>query len=632
MAEVKSNANVGRRRVNQRVKVDQPFKVLFRTLGFVFKRYALEYCIVLICIVIAMYAGIQGTMFTKRLIDDYIMPLLSQQTPDYGPLWTAILRVACFYGAGILASWLQQILLIRISQGSLKDMRNDLFAHMQKLPISYFDQHKHGEIMSVYTNDIDTMRQLISQSIPAMIQGIVQIAMIFFNMIILSPIMTAASIIMVLVIFLVSKKLTSLSGRYYKDQQKHVGELDAYIEEMINGQKVVKTFTREERSLSDFKEINDRLFTSSYNANHFSSILGPINNQLSRVSYVICACLGGYLAINKVGSFSVGSLASYLTFNRQFAMQVNQVSSQVNSILLGLAGASRVYALLDAEVEVDEGRVTLVNAQIDGAGIRECENACNAWAWKDGSSYKQLKGDVVFDKVDFAYVEGAQILYDIDIYARPGQKIAFVGSTGAGKTTITNLINRFYDIQDGVIKYDGIDIKDIKKDDLRHSLGIVLQDTKLFSTSVKENIRYGKLDATDEEVYQAAKLANVDSFVKHLPNGYDTILEGGGQSLSQGQRQLIAIARAAIANPPVLILDEATSSIDTHTEALVQEGMDKLMEGRTSFVIAHRLSTVRNADCIMVLENGHIIERGSHEELIAKQGRYYQLYTGSSTN
>ena len=619
-----------------RTKVDHPFKLLLRTLGFVFKRYALQYTIVLICIVVAMYASVQGTLFTKNLIDVYIVPMIGSSNPDYSGLLSAIKNVAVFYGIGVIASWLQQVLLIYISQGSLRDLRIELFSHMETLPISYFDQNKHGDIMSVYTNDIDTLRQLISQSIPSIIQGVVQIVMVFVNMIVLSPYMTALSLVMVLVIFLTSKKLSSLSGRYYKQQQIDTGELDAYVEEMINGQKVIKTFTHEEKALEGFKVINDKLFNSAYRANHFSNILGPINNQLSRISYVICACVGGYLAINNIGAFTVGALASYLTFNRQFAMQVNQMSSQINMILMGLAGASRIYAVLDQESEVDDGDVVLVNVTKDSEGqLIETSEATENWAWKKrkkGTSETELvelKGDVVFDKVDFSYVEGHQVLFDVDLYATPGQKIAFVGSTGAGKTTITNLINRFYDIQDGKIRYDGININHIKKDDLRHSLGIVLQDTHLFTASVKDNIRYGKLDATDEEVIAAAKLANAHTFISHLPQGYDTMLEGDGQNLSQGQRQLIAIARAAIANPPVLILDEATSSIDTHTEALVQEGMDKLMKGRTTFVIAHRLSTVRNADCIMVLEKGKIIERGNHEQLIEEKGKYYQLYTGN---
>ena len=624
------------RRQIQKVKVEHPWKLLGRVLSFVLKRYWLHYLLVLIAIVVSVYASVQGTMFTKTLIDVYITPLLAAPEKDFAPLLGGIKRVAMFYGIGVIAAYLQQRLMIYISQGTLRDMRIDLFDKMETLPISYFDSHSHGEIMSVYTNDIDTLRQLVSQSIPSLFQGVIQVVMVFANMIALSPYLTVLSVVMIAIIFFVSSKVSGAAGRFFGSQQRDVAKLDGYVEEMINGQKVVKTFAHEEKAIEGFKQINDQLFDSAYNANKFANILGPINAQLGNVSYVLCATVGGYLAINGIGGFTLGSLASYLTLNRNFMMPINQMTSQINSVLLGLAGAQRIFAIVDQEPEADEGYVTLVNAKINEDGsIEESEERTGRWAWKyphktsGVTEYVELKGDVVFDDVDFSYRPGHQVLYNVDLYATPGQKIAFVGSTGAGKTTITNLINRFYDIQDGKIRYDGININKIKKNDLRHSLGIVLQDTHLFTTTVKENIRYGKLDATDEEVIAAAKLANAHEFITHLPQGYDTMLEGDGQNLSQGQRQLIAIARAAIADPPVLILDEATSSIDTRTEALVQEGMDKLMAGRTTFVIAHRLSTVRNADCIMVLEKGHIIERGSHEDLIAKEGRYYQLYTGN---
>ena len=624
------------RRPMQRVKVEHPWQTLGRILKFVFKRYWFHYLLVLVCIVVSVLASVQGTMFTRTLIDTYITPLISAEVKDFAPLAGGIRRVAVFYGVGVLAAYTQQRLMITISQGCLRDLRIDLFDEMETLPIRYFDTHSHGEIMSVYTNDIDTMRQLISQSIPSLFQGVFQVVTVFINMVILSPYLTGLSILMVIVIFLVSSRVAGFAGRYFASQQKDVASLDGYVEEMINGQKVVKTFAHEEKAIEGFKKINDQLFESAYNANKFSNILGPINAQLGNVSYVLIATVGGYLAISHIGGFTLGSLASYLTLNRNFMMPVNQMTSQINSVLLGLAGAQRVFAIIDEKAESDEGYVTLVNAHIAEDGtISESTERTGHWAWKyphktSGElEYVELKGDVVFDDVDFGYTPDHQVLYNVDLYATPGQKIAFVGSTGAGKTTITNLINRFYDIDDGKIRYDGININKIKKADLRRSLGIVLQDTHLFTATVKENIRYGKLDATDEEVEAAARLANADDFIRHLPQGYDTLLEGDGQNLSQGQRQLIAIARAAIADPPVLILDEATSSIDTHTEALVQEGMDKLMKGRTTFVIAHRLSTVRNADCIMVLEKGRIIERGSHDALLEKKGRYYQLYTGN---
>ena len=623
-----------------RPKLDNPKATLGRVLKYVGKNYAIHLILVVVCIFVSVLASVQGTMFTKTLIDNYILPMVKTVqaggTADFAPLLGAIARVACFYGCGILASFVQARLMVYVSQGTLRNLRNDMFQHMEKLPIKYFDTHAHGDIMSIYTNDIDTLRQLISQSIPQLLNCTITVVSVFISMVILSVPLTALTLVMVAIVMFTTTKFAGLSGRYFVSQQKDLGSLNGFIEEMVEGQKVVKVFCHEEENIDEFTRRNDSLFHSAHNANTFSNMIGPISSQLGNVSYVLCAVAGGALALNGVGGFTLGGLASFLTFNKSFNMPISQISMQLNSVIMGLAGAERVFKLLDEKPETDEGYVTLVNAREEKGQIVETTERTGAWAWKhfhkaDGTTtYTKLTGDVVFDGVDFGYSDEKIVLHDIKLYATPGQKIAFVGSTGAGKTTITNLINRFYDIQDGKIRYDGININKIKKDDLRHSLGIVLQDTHLFTGTVKENIRYGKLDATDEEVMAAAKLANAHGFITRLPQGYDTMLTGDGASLSQGQRQLLAIARAAIADPPVLILDEATSSIDTRTEKLVQEGMDALMKGRTTFVIAHRLSTVRNSDCIMILEAGRIIERGSHEELMEKKGRYYQLYTGNS--
>ena len=617
-------------------KIKNPGKLFARLMGFIFKKYLPACIIVVICIFVSVLANVQGTMFTKNLIDDYIVPLLKTKTPDYGPLLAAMGRVAVFYGIGVISTFAYSKIMIYVSQGTIKDLRVELFSHMQDLPIRYFDSHAHGDIMSIYTNDIDTLRQLISQSLPQILNSAITVVSVFVSMVILNIPLTVLTIVMVIVTTVVTKKFAGFSSRYFLAQQRDLGKVNGFIEEMLNGQKVVKVFTHEQENIEAFDKINDELFESAYNANMYSNMLGPVNAQIGNLSYVLCALAGGVMALSGFGGLTLGKLASFLTFNRSFNMPISQVSQQFNSIIMALAGCDRIFSLLDEAPETDEGYVTLVNAKEENGNLTETREHTGLWAWKhthqaDGSvDYKKLEGDVVFDDVDFGYVPEKIVLHDVDLFATPGQKIAFVGTTGAGKTTITNLINRFYDIADGKIRYDGININKIKKADLRHSLGIVLQDTHLFTATVMENIRYGKLDATDDEVYAAARLANADTFIRQLPDGYNTVLTGDGANLSQGQRQLLAIARAAIADPPVLILDEATSSIDTRTERIVQDGMDKLMHGRTTFVIAHRLSTVRNSDCIMVLEQGRIIERGSHDELIAKKGKYYQLYTGKT--
>ena len=619
-----------------RPKLEHPFRSFLRIMRYLMQYYPVHIAVVVVAIFAGVLCNVQGTWFIKDLIDGYVKPLLLADQPDFSGLLHAITRVGGFYLLGVAAVFIQNRVMVYVTQGTLMHLRNEMFVHMETLPVRYFDEHPHGDIMSMYTNDIDTLRQMISQSMPQFLNSAVTIVSVFISMVMLSIPLTFVTMVMVVIVLFSTKKATGLSGRYFVQQQKDLGQLNGYIEEMMEGQKVVKVFCHENQSMEDFCELNEQLYDSAYNANQFVNLLGPINAQLGNVSYVLCAMVGGVLALNGSFGFTLGSLASFLTFNKSFYMPINQVSQQLNAVVMALAGADRLFELLDEKPETDEGYVTLVNAKKENGELRECTERSGLWAWKhvhqaDGSvEYRELTGDVVFDSVDFGYTPEKTVLHEVDLYATPGQKIAFVGSTGAGKTTITNLINRFYDIQDGKIRYDGININKIKKADLRHSLGMVLQDTHLFTGTVMENIRYGKLDATDEEVIAAAKLANADSFIRHLEHGYDTMLTGDGAALSQGQRQLLAIARAAVADPPVLILDEATSSIDTRTERIVQEGMDRLMKGRTTFVIAHRLSTVRNSDCIMVLEQGRIIERGNHDQLMAEHGKYYRLYTGNA--
>lgn len=617
--------------------------VMKRLMKFVFKSYPVHLVIVFVCILTTVFSNVQGTLFMQTLIDQYILPLtktvLNGGKADFAPLALAILKVAGFYGCGIAASLIQGLLMARATQGILDKLRRMLFTHMEDLPIRYFDTHPHGDIMSIYTNDIDTLRQMISQSIPMIINSAITVVATLISMFILSVPLTILSLAMVALMLFITGKVATRSGHYYTAQQRDIAIVNSHIEESMNGQKVVQVFNHEEESIKHFVKLNDQLFDSAYNANKYANIVGPINAQLGNVSYVLAAVVGGVLALNGIGGLTLGKLASFLTFNRSFSMPINQVSMQMNFIVMAMAGANRIFALLDEKPEVDDGYVVLVNAKPDENGNpTETEKRTGRWAWKhyhkatDTTTYVWQEGRVVFDNVDFGYVPNKQVLYGIRMYAEPGQKLAFVGATGAGKTTILNLLNRFYDIEDGKIRIDGINVNKIKKADLRHSMGYVLQDTHLFSGTVAQNIRFGKLDATDEEVVAAAKLANADGFIRRLPQGYDTWITGDGQNLSQGQRQLLAIARAAIYNPPVLVLDEATSSIDTRTEKLVQDGLDSLMKGRTSFVIAHRLSTIRNSDCIMVMEQGHIIERGNHDELMAQKGKYYQLYTGKVVN
>ena len=612
-----------------------------KTLGRLF-RYLLNYwhilLIVLVCIFVTAFAQTTGSTALGQLVDKFILPMVESGSTDFGPVWSFIIRIACIFVLGMVASFFQSFLMVNVTQGIQKRIRDDMFKKLQTLPLRYFDSNTAGNIMSRFTSDIDTIRQVISQSIPQAVSAVVTLVVVFIAMLMQSWILTIVTMITVLGVVFVTKFLAGKSAKHFIGQQRSLGTLNGYIEEMISGQKVVKVFNHEQAVKDEFDKLNESLRQDAYSAGKFSNVMGPINNNLGYIQYSILAIVGGILCIystDELPLLSLGSLMSFMVLSRNFNMPINQISNQINAIVMALAGAERIFELMDEEPEVDQGYVTLVNAKIDEDGnITETEDRTGHWAWKhppgDGTlTYTELKGDIVMDMVDFAYVPEKQVLYDVTLYAHPGQKIAFVGATGAGKTTITNLINRFYDIADGKIRYDGININKIKKADLRRSLGVVLQETNLFTGTVMENIRYGRLDATDEDCIKAAKLANAHDFIERLPQGYETELTGNGASLSQGQRQLIAIARAAVADPPVMILDEATSSIDTRTEALVQKGMDALMHGRTTFVIAHRLSTVMNSDCIMVLDHGHIIERGSHDDLIAQKGTYYQLYTGA---
>ena len=620
---------------NRRVKADQEtMKVLGRLIGYVLKNYRFACIFVLLFIIISSLASVTSSLFLKSLIDDYITPILvSEGAADFTPLFIALCKMAAIYGVGVLSTYLYARILINVAQGTMKRIRDDLFSHMEKLPIRYFDTNPHGDIMSVYTNDTDTLRQVISQSIPQFLASLITVVSVFISMCVLSLYLTFIVVIMLIVMQVAMSKIAGQSGVYFTKQQQNLGKVNGYIEEMMNGQKVIKVFTHEEETKQGFDKVNEELFESAYQANKYANILMPVMGNLGNISYVLTALVGGLVAIHGIGGLTLGGLASFLQLNRSFTMPITQISQQLNFVIMAAAGAKRIFALMDEECEVDEGIVTLVKIKEENGTFVESETDDARWAWKhprqDGKAvYVPLVGNVIFDNVNFGYTDKKQILYDINLFADQGQKVAFVGATGAGKTTITNLINRFYDIQSGTITYDGIDIKLIKKDDLRRSLGIVLQDTHLFTGTIRDNIRYGKADASDEEVIAAAKLANAHGFIRHLENGYDTIISGDGASLSQGQRQLLSIARAALANSPVLILDEATSSIDSHTEKIVQDGMDKLMKGRTVFVIAHRLSTIRNSDVIMVMDQGHIIERGNHEKLMKEKGTYYQLYTG----
>ena len=624
----------------QKAKAKQALKRLFKDL---FTKYPVQLVSVVILILVSVLCNVQGTMFMQTLIDSYITPMVKDvaagQTADFAPLLGAIRKVMAFYILGIIATYAYNYIMIYVSQGMQRYFRDTMFVHMQDLPIRYFDTHAHGDIMSLYTNDIDTLRQMISQSIPQIINSTIMVVSVLVSMLILSIPLTIVTLAMVGVMLLATGKLAGLSGKYFVKQQAAIAKVNGNVEEMMQGQKVVKVFNHEEEAIEDFEKLNDELYESAAKANTYANVLGPVNAQLGNTSYVLVTVIGGIMALSGVTGLTLGKLASFMTFNKSFSMPINQVSQQLNFIIMAMAGAERIYSLMDEKPETDDGYVTLVNAEIDADGqLKEADHRTDIWAWKhyhkaeNKTTYKRLTGDMVLDDVNFGYVPNKEVLHHVSLYANAGQKIAFVGATGAGKTTITNLLNRFYDVEDGKIRYDGININKIKKADLRRSLGIVLQDTHLFTGTIAENIRYGRLDATDDDVKAAAKLANADGFIRRLPQGYDTVIKGDGANLSMGQRQLLAIARAAIADPPVLILDEATSSIDTRTEKIVQDGMDKLMSGRTTFVIAHRLSTIRNSDCIMVLDQGQIIERGSHDELMKQGGKYYQLYTGKIVN
>ena len=604
-----------------------------RLLKMLWSQYKIHLIIVFLCIVGNAVFNVQGTMFMQTLIDDYIVPLLKSSSPDFSGLLHALIRVGCFYGCGVICAFSFNRIMVYVTQGFLRNLRINMFEHMESLPIRYFDRTPHGDTMSVYTNDIDTLRQLISQSIPQLVSSCMTILTTFISMIILNIPLTVLSVVMLGVMLVVSRRLGSLSGKFFVKQQSDLGKVNGYIEEMIYEKKIVKVFNHKEKAIEDFRQLNDELRQSAYKANKYANILMPVTVQLGNISYIICAIVGAILALNGHFALTIGTLVAFLTLNKSFNQPIGQISQQINAVAMAQAGAKRIFDLLDQESEDDQGIVTLCRVEIVDGQMVETNKRTGHWAWRHPRNngevqLVEMKGDIRLEGVDFGYFDDRMVLHNVDVYANPGEKIAFVGATGAGKTTITNLINRFYDIQNGSITYDGIDIKLIKKDDLRRSLGVVLQDTHLFTGTVMDNIRYGRLDATDEECIEAAKLANADSFIKHLPDGYQTLLSGDGANLSQGQRQLLAIARAAVANPPALILDEATSSIDSRTEKLVQDGMDKLMESRTTLVIAHRLSTIKNSDCIMVLEQGHIIERGNHQSLIKEKGKYYQLYTG----
>ncbi|MBC8537887.1 ABC transporter ATP-binding protein [Christensenellaceae bacterium NSJ-63] len=610
-------------------------KTAGRLLKYVTSTYKKEFIFVIVCILLASFASIAVSFSMQSLLDNYILPLVGQTNPDFSGLYQALTVLASIFIIGVIGSFTYSRLMVKIGQGVLKRVRDEMFEHMQTLPIRYFDEHTNGSVMSLYTNDTDTLRQMINQSIPQVLMASFTVVVTFIAMLVLSPLLTVLAVVMIFVMFLVARKLGGNSGKYFVRQQIDLADVTGYVEEQMNGQRVIKVFNHEARSEEEFDSLNEKLYHSSSRAHTFASIMGPVMGNIGNILFVLTAILGGVLLLNGVGGMTIGTIVAYLQFTKSFTQPFMQIAQQFNTIIMALAGAERIFNMMDEEPEVDDGYVTLVNAKKDANGnIVESETRTGMWAWKhphqaDGSvSYTELKGDVRFYDMSFGYTPEKMVLHDLTLYAKPGQKLAFVGSTGAGKTTITNLINRFYDVQDGKIRYDDININKIKKADLRHSLGIVLQDTHLFTGTIKENIRYGKLDATDEEVYKAAKLAHADQFITRLPKGYDTLLTGDGEELSQGQRQLLAIARAAIADPPVLILDEATSSIDTRTEAIVQQGMDNLMKGRTVFVIAHRLSTIRNSDAIIVLEHGRIIERGTHEDLLKLKGTYYQLYTG----
>ena len=615
-------------------KEKNPLLLLKRLLSYIVKNYKLACFMVVVCILVSALTTLCGTLFIQKLIDNYIVPLTQMAVPDYSPLAQALLKLVAIFAVGVLCSYGYNRIMVNVGQGTMKKLRTEMFTNMESLPIRYFDTHAHGDIMSVYTNDIDTLRQLISQSIPQLISSCMTIVTTFVSMIILNIPLTVLSVCILMIMLVVSRKLGSLSGKFFVQQQGDLGKVNGYIEEMISGQKVVKVFNHEDQAIADFRKLNDELRESAYQAHKFANILMPVTVQLGNISYIICAIVGAILALNGHFALTIGTLVAFLTLNKSFNQPIGQISQQINAVAMAQAGAGRIFDLLDQESEDDQGVVTLCRVETVDGKMVETDKRTGHWAWKHPRSdghveLVEMKGDIRLEGVDFGYFDDRMVLHNVDVYANPGEKIAFVGATGAGKTTITNLINRFYDIQKGSITYDGIDIKLIKKDDLRRSLGVVLQDTHLFTGTVMDNIRYGRLDATDEECIEAAKLANADLFVKHLPDGYQTMLTGDGANLSQGQRQLLAIARAAVANPPALILDEATSSIDSRTEKLVQDGMDKLMHGRTTLVIAHRLSTIKNSDCIMVLEQGHIIERGNHQSLIKEKGKYYQLYTGA---